>query len=733
MIKNKECKKSMKRKGFLKFIFKKKWMHLLLTAVIVISVVTLNSVSANADTAADKTTLDVTASPCTYLSLGDSIAYGMSAASGSDYVHLFYNHLITNPNYNQLGLNNLAVCGDTSSNLLSRLQTDSSYTAAVKNAKVITISIGGNNLLSPVISTVCTAFGVNPVKNSNLMAELAKAIVNNPNSDTILGGIAGSPTLAKALQSNISQFGIDLPKIIGMIKTISPQAQIYVLSLYNPFNSRDLLYTVVDPLINGINKVINTNAASSYKVADVYTKFKTTAGAVNFDLAAFKLDPHPTTIGHKAIYETVLGAESEKMPAAYYINKGIAGIIKDSSTGKVINGAEVTLYYADTKRNRAAGKTSDTKAALPAIDGSGSSNPQKSDASGAYGFMVYPDTDYYIAAEKDGYENYKSPTISVQKEIVKLDFKMNKPVTGVNRLSGESRADTAIEIAKAEYAGKVKNVILATAGNYPDALSGSVLAYKLNAPVLLVGGTDRDMQKVIDYMKSNMDTSGTVYILGGTGVIGSAAENKIISAGFGSIIRLGGTDKYGTAVKIAESLNAHEGTPIVLVSGDNYPDALSISSEAAEMGMPILLVRKDGMSDVAQNEISKIKPSTIYAIGLEGVISDNVLNKAASIANSSAIRIGGTDRYKTSIEISKYFGLSGHGVCIATGNDFPDALAGSVYAANHNVPIILAGSSLSDDTVNCLKSMNITGAVIFGGEGAVNKVIEGQLSQSIGK
>lgn len=708
MIKNKECKKSMKRKGFLKFIFKKKWMHLLLTAVIVISMVMLNSVSANADTAADKTTLDVTASHCTYLSLGDSIAYGMSAASGSDYVHLFYNHLIENPNYSQLGLNNLAVCGDTSSNLLSKLQTDLSYTAAVKNAKVITISIGGNNLLSPVISTVCTAFGVSPVKNSNLMAELAKAIVNNPNSDTILGGIAGSPTLAKALQSNISQFGIDLPKIIRMIKTISPQAQIYVLSLYNPFNSQDLLYTVVDPLINGINKVINTNAASGYKVADVYTKFKTTAGAVNFDLAAFKLDPHPTTIGHKAIYETVLGAESEKMPAAYYINKGIAGIIKDSSTGEVINGAEVTLYYADTKRNRAAGKTSDTKAALPAIGGSGSSNPQKSDASGAYGFMVYPDTDYYIAAEKDGYENYKSPTISVQKEIVKLDFKMNKPVTGVNRLSGESRADTAIEIAKAEYAGKVKNVILATANNYPDALSGSVLAYNLNAPVLLTGGTDRDMQKVIDYMKSNMDTCGTVYILGGT-------------------------DKYGTAVKVAESLNVHEGTPIVLVSGDNYPDALSISSEAAEMGMPILLVRKDGMSDAAQNEISKIKPSTIYAIGLEGVISDSVLNKAASIANSSTIRIGGTDRYKTSIEISKYFGLSGHGVCIATGNDFPDALAGSVYAANHNVPIILAGSSLSDDTVNCLKSMNIAGAVIFGGEGAVNKVIEGQLSQSIGK
>lgn len=187
-----------------------------------------------------------------------------------------------------------------------KLQTDSSYIAAVRKAKVITISIGGNNLLSPVISSVCTAFGVNSVKNPNLMSELSKAIVNNPNRDIILAGIAVSPALAQSLQAGIGQFGIDFPKIIGTIKTISPQTQIYVLSLYNPFNLQDLLYIVFNPLINRINQVINSNAESGYKVADVYTKFKTTTGAVNFDLAEFQLNPHPTTAGHKAIYEAIL-------------------------------------------------------------------------------------------------------------------------------------------------------------------------------------------------------------------------------------------------------------------------------------------------------------------------------------------------------------------------------------------------------------------------------------------
>lgn len=293
----------MKRKESLKFISLKKWLHLLLTVMIVTSMVMLNAVSVNADTTADTTT----AFPSyTYLSLGDSIAYGMSAAPGSDYVHLFYNYLVANQTYGQLGLNNLAVCGDTSSNLLKKLQTDSSYIAAVRKAKVITISIGGNNLLSPVISSVCTAFGVNSVKNPNLMSELSKAIVNNPNRDIILAGIAVSPALAQSLQAGIGQFGIDFPKIIGTIKTISPQTQIYVLSLYNPFNLQDLLYIVFNPLINRINQVINSNAESGYKVADVYTKFKTTTGAVNFDLAEFQLNPDPTTAGHKAIYEAIL-------------------------------------------------------------------------------------------------------------------------------------------------------------------------------------------------------------------------------------------------------------------------------------------------------------------------------------------------------------------------------------------------------------------------------------------
>jgi len=60
-------------------------------------------------------------------------------------------------------------------------------------------------------------------------------------------------------------------------------------------------------------------------------------------------------------------------------------------------------------------------------------------------------------------------------------------------------------------------------------------------------------------------------------------------------------------------------------------------------------------------------------------------------------------------------------------------MAGSVYAANHNAPIILADGGLSDQVINYLTSKNLNGAILFGGEAVVSKEIEKQLGQLMGK
>lgn len=415
------------------------------------------------------------------------------------------------------------------------------------------------------------------------------------------------------------------------------------------------------------------------------------------------------------------------------------GIITDSATGKVITGADVTLYYANTARNIAAGKTPDTVVALPGIDGfkpNDNANPQISDLNGAYGFMVYPTSDYYIVATKEGYDEFRSPTIPVEQEIVRLDFKMNQPKIGLIRLAGLNSVDTALEIAKANYTGQVSNVILATAENYPDALAGSVLGYKLNAPILLVGSSEEDQNKVISYMKDYMKKNGTVFILGGNVAVSDAVEGKITASGFSHITRLGGIDRYETALKIADALDVKTGTPIILAYGENYPDALSISSAAATMQYPIFLIGNNGISAAVQQKIAQIKPIRVYIIGGQAVISSAVegqVSELTTLGEGSIVRLSGIDRYETSLAVANYFKLAGQNVCIATGNNFPDALTGSVYAANSNAPIILTDLKLSDKIMDYLKTRKSTGITIFGGEVVVSKAIEQELSQMLGK
>ncbi|WP_310550980.1 S-layer homology domain-containing protein [Paenibacillus glufosinatiresistens] len=105
------------------------------------------------------------------------------------------------------------------------------------------------------------------------------------------------------------------------------------------------------------------------------------------------------------------------------------GAITDRVTGKPVEGATVTLYYAQTARN---GSKAGSPVTLPAIPGfapnDNASPEQTSNAQGLYAYMVYPHTDYYLVVSKPGYETYTSQTIPVETELVRHDISL-APVT----------------------------------------------------------------------------------------------------------------------------------------------------------------------------------------------------------------------------------------------------------------------------------------------------------------
>ena len=82
--------------------------------------------------------------------------------------------------------------------------------------------------------------------------------------------------------------------------------------------------------------------------------------------------------------------------------------------------------------------------------------------------------------------------------------------------------------------------------DFPDALSGSVLASKVNAPILLVGNSVGNSSETLNFIKNNVSKSGTIYLLGGEGVVKNEIVNDLKNSGFTNFKRLGGSNRYET-------------------------------------------------------------------------------------------------------------------------------------------------------------------------------------------
>ena len=307
-------------------------------------------------------------------------------------------------------------------------------------------------------------------------------------------------------------------------------------------------------------------------------------------------------------------------------------------------------------------------------------------------------------------------------------------------IGDSDRYGTAISIVNTAFnpssSNKLQNVVLATGENFPDALSGAVLAKKNNAPILLVNSSiDSDgSSKTIDYINNYLDKNGTIFMLGGTGVVPQSFETKLRELGFSKFVRLGGIDRIATSTAINDKIAPAINTPVVIATANNFPDALSISPIAAAKGWPIYLV-DNTLPDSLKAYLVNNKPSNVYVVGGSGVVSNNLLNQVKSIlsyGDDKVVRLGGASRYDTSKKINNYFVYNTKKVILATGQTFPDALSGSVYAALNNYPIILADS---DDFKNAadyiknisynapcmpLESLGLSGAV---SQSTVNSII----------
>lgn len=334
----------------------------------------------------------------------------------------------------------------------------------------------------------------------------------------------------------------------------------------------------------------------------------------------------------------------------------------------------------------------------------------------------------YFMPQKAGDTNVKVEAIEVND---KTDVNASSIVT-VNadtpelvRLEGHSRTETAAAISSAAY-DFADTVILANGDNYADALAGAPLAYAMNAPILLV----RNNKAIDDATLAEMERLGArkIVILGGEVAVSASVVDQLKRAGYTSIERVAGHSRYDTAVAIAEKLEKVNGSvsdTVFFACANNYPDALAISNVAAIMGAPILYVGSNGDLRSSEDYLKNNSVKTAYILGGEVAVAKAAEGKIAAYG-AAVERIAGYSRYDTCLAINKTFDdiLYGSEICVATGKDFPDALAGGVYAARVASPMLLVDNkALSDAQTAYIAGRTPTKVVVFGGNVAVSDAI----------
>jgi len=245
----------------------------------------------------------------------------------------------------------------------------------------------------------------------------------------------------------------------------------------------------------------------------------------------------------------------------------------------------------------------------------------------------------------------------------------------------------------------------------------------------------------------------------------------------GLVSRISGPDRYQTAVRIWQNMYTlaagdedvveyYPGNTIVLARGDDFADALVGAPLAwalandIEAAVPVLLTTSNKLHPATKsalvNYVEKFEDELIdmgsifdvYVLGGTAAISEAVVNELIYAIETEfdaldvrAIRVGGADRYATSVAVAKkvvdvYDDDFINDPIIATGEYFPDALTAAPYAAFEGRPILLTNSSslpasVSDFLKDQGKEAGVKGldVVVAGGAAAVSENVISQLNK----
>jgi putative cell wall-binding protein/peptidoglycan hydrolase-like protein with peptidoglycan-binding domain len=291
--------------------------------------------------------------------------------------------------------------------------------------------------------------------------------------------------------------------------------------------------------------------------------------------------------------------------------------------------------------------------------------------------------------------------------------------TPVERLAGADRYATAAAVVH-QFAPGVPVAYVASGLDFPDALAGAAAAGAQGSPVLLTSprSVPAATQQALAYLKPKK-----IVVLGGTASVSDAVLATLRTSTGVAVTRIGGANRYATAAKVSAAVTPAGVAVAYVASGGSFADALAGAALAGSQKAPVLLTSARSLPSDTVTELKRLRPGRIVVLGGAGVVSASVATQLKALTAGSVTRLAGDDRYETAATIAAAM-PGAKAVYVASGQSFPDALAGAALAAKQAVPVLLVTSgSVPSATRNALPGMKPTRIVALGGAAPVSDMV----------
>lgn len=230
---------------------------------------------------------------------------------------------------------------------------------------------------------------------------------------------------------------------------------------------------------------------------------------------------------------------------------------------------------------------------------------------------------------------------------------------------------------------------------------------------------------------ANNRVVGALTVAGDVAVVTGSAATTLARVTSRQLSRSAGTDRYATAAAMARAGFPGSAATVYLATGENFPDGLAAGNAAGRVGGPLLLTRAGVLPSVTRQALIDLSPSHVVIVGGPDVVSDAVMAAVRDAAGPGATveRVAGANRYATAVALAQQVSATAPVAYLATGSNFPDALAAGAAATHRNGPLLLTpAAGLDADTRRALVALSPSVVYLAGGPDVVSDAVAQQVA-----